>query len=409
MAVKFLSEIIQTIRDRGDFRNPIKFSDAIITKEAQAAFAELYQMIGKTNEGYFDTYATATTRASIPFVALPSDNWIVRAIDIIDSAGCATALRQVGIDQRNRYGVTAGKPCEYRLTSRGADLYPTPDQAYTLRILYTPSAPVLSVPTLVGSSAATFDDVTATVSTPDGVVAGDTMLIFVVGGTVDVLPDGWHDVLDLTSANVITMEVLRRTADGTESTTYDVVVDGSCAVVMLVYRNIDPTADIVDSAIVDVSGSRTFPCPTLTLESTTDLYIGITTTTDGDSATFANPFATIERIDATITAGSDHGISVFDLQPGAIGSTGTNTSIASTARDGVAASIAMKVNPFRDFVNGWEEYIVYGALVRLSGEEEVRRIDWLEQLGAARAMATSGATGRRSAEPQLIPLLDDGW
>ncbi len=402
MAVKFLSEIIQTIRDRGDFRNPTKFTDAIITKEAQAAFAELYQLIAGVQEGYFDIYATLTTRATADFVALPSDGWRVRAIDILDSAGCPDPLDQVGIDQRNNYGIVRAKPEAYRLTQRGIDLYPPPDAAYSLRVLYTPSAPNLSTPVFVGSSEAAFASLTATVTTPSGVLAGDTMLIVVVGGTVTSVPAGWHSVLTLTSTALVKCTVLRRTADGAEDTTYAVVTSVACGVTMLAYRNLDPTADIVDSAITDVTASVTYPCQSLTLEAVSDLYLGITSTTNG-VASFAPPFASVERVD------DDTKIAAFDLQPGAIGATGAKTALASAARTGAAVALALKVNPGRDYLNGWEEYIIYGAMVRLSGEEEAMRGDWKNEQLRARAEAERGATGRRSAEPQLIPLLEDGW
>jgi hypothetical protein len=407
MSTRYLSDLVQTVRDRGDYRNPVKFTDEIITREVQAAFAELYQIITGVNEGYFDTTATLTTTANVAYVALPSDSWRVRAIDRIDSSGCPVLLDQVGIDQRNRYGITASCPVAYRLTARGVDLYPTPDQAYTLRLLYTPSAPDLRAPVYVGSSTATFVGVptTGTVTTPSGVAAGDTMLIIVAGASVITVPDGWYSVLTLTSANAVPCTILRRTADGAEANTYDVIVGGTCGMAMLVYRNLDTIADIVDSSISDVTTSRSFACPALTLAATTDLYVGIVASTDS-ATTFSPPFATMERID--VTQGTKR-IATFDVQPGSIGDTGAKTALAVTTRTGIAASIALAVNPSREFYNGWEEYIIYGACIRLSGEEESTRSDWVTLQDRARQMAVSGATGRRSAEPQLIPLMDDGW
>jgi hypothetical protein len=338
-------------------------------------------------------------------VALPSDSWRVRAIDLIDSAGCQIELDQVGIDQRNRYGTIVARPVAYRLTARGIDLYPTPDQAYTLRLLYTPSAPDLRAPTFVGASTATFVSTTGTVTTPSGVAAGDTMLIAVAGAIVTTVPDGWYSVLTLTSTNAVPCTILRRTADGAESSTYDVVAGGTCSMALFVYRNLDTIADIVDSSIADVTASRSFACPALTLDAVTDVYVGIVASTDGDT-TFSPPFATTERIDVTQGA---RRIATFDVQPGALGDTGAKTALAATVHTGIAASIALAVNPSRDFYNGWEEYIVYGACLRLSGEEESSRSDWVTLQDRARQLAVNGATGRRSAEPQLIPLLDDGW
>lgn len=420
MSLKFLSEIIQTIRERGDFRNPIKFTDSIITKEAQAAFGELYQLISETCQGYFDIFTNVVTRSNTDFVALPSDAWIVRAVDILDSSGCPTPLRQVGIEDRNRYGSTRGRPCEYRLTARGVDLYPPPDAAYTLRVLNTPSAPVLSRPVFVGSSTATFDNpedaVIATVTTPSDVIPGDMLLIAVaadgIGSTPPVAPVGFHEVLKIEQGGVREFALFRRIADGTEASIYDVTMadfNFSCCVVLFVYRNIDPNSDVVDSDISEVASSKSFVCPSLEMDATSDLYVGVTWSANGASS-FAQPFGSIERFDQSQSSeelGPPRQIGVFDLQPGVIGDSGTRTSISANALTGFAVSFALKVNPFRDFFNGWDEYIIYGALLRLSSQEESMRGDWQVAQDRARQIAVSGASQRRSAEPQLIPLMDD--
>lgn len=426
MTIRYLSDIVQTVRDRGDYRNPVKFTDEIITREIQASFAELYQLIAGVQEGYFDTYTTLTTRENVAFVALPSDHWRMRALDLIDANGCVYQLDQVGIDQRNRYGTISGRPVAYRLTERGIDLYPTPDSSYTLRLLYTPSAPSLSLPIFVGSSNATFaipddpgDTSDPTLTTPSGVASGDTMLILIATdntGLPESPPDGWYQAAELHSDNEIVLVVLRRTADGSESATYEVVMSGgnvTFGAMMLVYRNLDPIADLVDSAIVDVTSTRSFPCPTLDLDATTDLYVGVAWGQTG-AASFAPPFASAERFDFAQASNpldpvNTRQFTAFDMQPGAVGATGAKTAIAASALTGIAASLAFKVNPFREFFNGWEEYIVYGACIRLSGEEESTRSDWVTLQDRARQLAVGGATGRRSAEPQLIPLMDDVW
>lgn len=143
MSAKSLAEINAIVRFRGDFRSSVRFPDANVNTEIQAAFAELYEAVADTNEGYWDTSATVVTVASTAFVALPSDAWRVRGIDRLDGSDYLE-LDQVGIADRNRFSITPGKPCAYRLTARGADLYPTPDAVYTLRVTYTPTAPVLS-------------------------------------------------------------------------------------------------------------------------------------------------------------------------------------------------------------------------------------------------------------------------
>lgn len=49
----------------------------------------------------------------------------------------------MGLSDRNRYSSSSDEPRAFRLTARGADLLPTPNAIYTLRVTYTPSAPAL--------------------------------------------------------------------------------------------------------------------------------------------------------------------------------------------------------------------------------------------------------------------------
>lgn len=142
MATKTLAQIRSIVRFRGDFRNTVRLPDSAIDVEIQAAFGEGYELVADVNEGYFDTTATLSTVASQGFVALPSNAWRVRALDRLDGEDFC-ALEQVGIKDRNRYGSSRDKPLAYRLTARGADLYPTPDAIYSLRLTHTPTAPTL--------------------------------------------------------------------------------------------------------------------------------------------------------------------------------------------------------------------------------------------------------------------------
>jgi hypothetical protein len=142
---KTLAEITSIIRFRGDMRNTVRFPDANIATEAQAAFAEGYELVVQQNEGFYDTTANVTTSANTAFVALPAGPpvcWIVRAIDRLEGTDYVPVPR-IGVKDRNKYGSTTGKPVAHRLTARGIDLYPTPDAVYTLRVTYTPVAPTL--------------------------------------------------------------------------------------------------------------------------------------------------------------------------------------------------------------------------------------------------------------------------
>lgn len=142
MSLQSLASIISIVRFRGDMRSSIRFPDANLTTEIQAAWAELYQLIAETNQGFWDTTGTATTTAAVDFVALPTGTWIIRKISRLDGSSYVP-IDQIGIDDIDSFSVS-GKPIAFRPTDRGVDLYPTPDAVYTLRFVYTPVAPTLS-------------------------------------------------------------------------------------------------------------------------------------------------------------------------------------------------------------------------------------------------------------------------
>lgn len=142
MSQHSLATIISIIRFRGDMRSTIRFPDANLTTEVQAAWAELYQLIAETNQGYWDDIATGATTAAVAFVALPTGAWSVRKISRLDGT-TYEPMDQIGIDDVDTFSVS-GRPIAFRPTARGVDLYPTPDAVYTLRFVYTPVAPTLS-------------------------------------------------------------------------------------------------------------------------------------------------------------------------------------------------------------------------------------------------------------------------
>lgn len=139
---KALADIRSIVRFRGDLRNTVRFPDADIDKEIQAAFGEGYQIVAQSHEGFYDTDATVSTVIGQAYVAAPTGAWRLLAVDRLDGTEYIPVSR-VGIKDRNRFGSTRGKPEGHRLTARGIDLYPTPDAVYTLRVIYTPVAPTL--------------------------------------------------------------------------------------------------------------------------------------------------------------------------------------------------------------------------------------------------------------------------
>lgn len=132
-----MESILQAIRTRGDYLSSLTFKDSYITREAQAAYAELYELIALTHEGWWDKSSTVSTVAAQNYVALPEDCWRVQAVDILCGSEWRS-LTQVGLKDRNRYQASTAQPEAYRLSARGAELFPTPNAIYTLRVSYTP-------------------------------------------------------------------------------------------------------------------------------------------------------------------------------------------------------------------------------------------------------------------------------
>jgi hypothetical protein len=131
-----------TIRFLGDFQNVRKFPDADLNREIQRKFDRFWAIVDECNEGWWDTEGTVTTVGGQAYIALPADAKTVKGVDRLDGTEYRP-LAQVGISARNRYGSTRNDPVAYRLSARGLELLPTPNAAYTLRVIYTPKPATL--------------------------------------------------------------------------------------------------------------------------------------------------------------------------------------------------------------------------------------------------------------------------
>ncbi len=172
MATITLEAIRDIVRFRGSFENSAKFTDPRLDVEINAAYAELYELMADSNEGFFDTDATTVTVAAQAYVDLPADFWRLRAVDVLVS-GRYRELVQVGIDDRNKYQSTTGCPEAYRTAAGGARgrlvLYPPPAAVETLRITYTPTVTPLE---------ADDDEIEAYNDWSDYVVAGTLLRLY---------------------------------------------------------------------------------------------------------------------------------------------------------------------------------------------------------------------------------------
>jgi len=131
-----------SIRFLGDFQNVRRFPDADLNREIQRKFDRFWSIVDDANEGWWDTEGTVTTVSGQAYIALPTDAKTVKAVDRLDGTE-HREMAQVGINARNRYGSTQGEPVAYRLSARGLELLPTPNAAYTLRVIYTPKPATL--------------------------------------------------------------------------------------------------------------------------------------------------------------------------------------------------------------------------------------------------------------------------
>lgn len=137
------AQLRSTIRLRGDYTNVRRFPEAHLNTEIQTAFGHFWRIVDEARQGWWDTEDTVTTTASTAYVALPSNAKVVKGVDRLDG-GEYVEMPQVGLDARHRLSSGTGKPVAHRLSSRGIELYPTPNSAYTIRVMFSPKAPQLA-------------------------------------------------------------------------------------------------------------------------------------------------------------------------------------------------------------------------------------------------------------------------
>jgi hypothetical protein len=137
------AQIRATIRTRGDYTNVRRFKNEDLNTEIQTAFNHFWRIVDEARQGWWDTTDTVTTVAAQEYIALPTNAKVVKGVDRLDG-GEWIELAQVGIDARNRFGTSTGKPVAFRLSGRGLELHQTPDAAYTLRVMFSPKPPLLT-------------------------------------------------------------------------------------------------------------------------------------------------------------------------------------------------------------------------------------------------------------------------
>lgn len=132
-----------TVRLRGDYTNVRRFPETYLNTEIQTAFGHFWRIVDEAHQGWWDTEGTVTTTSGVAFVAPPTEAKVVKGVDRLDG-GEYIEMPQVGLEARNRFGTTTGKPVAHRLSMRGIELHPPPNAVYTLRVMFTPRPPILT-------------------------------------------------------------------------------------------------------------------------------------------------------------------------------------------------------------------------------------------------------------------------
>jgi hypothetical protein len=193
-----------------------------------------------------------------------------------------------------------------------------------------------------------------TIICPTTVQPGDVLLFiaasdFFLVNTTDLdtarLPSGWSSLGVVTDGVFgACINVVRKTATVSESGTYKFFLKGTGTRswgVLAAFRGLDANAAVVGALAMTTQGGGTaFTCPSQTLTTYSDLYLGIAFASAG--VTFTPPATSRELVDAQISSiGVTRSFEIFVVQPEVTGATGTKISTASGAASGIAASIAL--------------------------------------------------------------------
>lgn len=209
----------------------------------------------------------------------------------------------------------------------------------------------------VGASAAVASrSSTITLTTPTGTRVGDLILFFAWSGetndsnlTTAAPPAGWSLWSRIDTATRQMAALLRRVATDNEpvSHVFPMTATGSgfaVVGVLATYRGLDASTALVASAVLDITAATaSFSCPSLTLTSYSDLYLGFAA--DHGATTVATPPAgSVERVDTIAPVGAAH-VALIELRALKTGATGTQTVALSDAQTGVAVAYALRAAP----------------------------------------------------------------
>lgn len=206
--------------------------------------------------------------------------------------------------------------------------------------------PAQFIAKVAGSWTAATDLVTF--ATPTIARPGDQLLAVIACDTlVDDLVEGqdWETIGILTAGTARAL-VVRHICAGDEPASLSLQLDSVPSwslSVLLVYRDLDDTAALVGNTASLITTSTNFQCPSQTLTTYSDLYLGIVIVTSA-AVSVTEPAGTTERHDGT-AGGVSKELEIFELLTEVTGATGSKTATTVAPQTGMAASIALKAKP----------------------------------------------------------------
>ena len=146
-----LAEIKTRSREMADQDNSTFVSNSELLSYINASYAELYDILVSRNEDYYTISTELTVTSGNSSVALPSDFYKLRGVDIqLDSAGNWSALPKFNFNNRNIRNANVSRllsgqfNVSYRIVKDSLNFVPTDSASGTYRLWYIPAYSTLS-------------------------------------------------------------------------------------------------------------------------------------------------------------------------------------------------------------------------------------------------------------------------
>lgn len=138
MKVTTLGDMRDRVKFLGDFPNSRKFTVAILNREINNSIEDTYNLLLAARPDYYlleQTPAPSTTPNS-DTVALAPNFYRLRKVEINFGEPRYRRLDLLNLNETHKVTVTALRPRWYRFQGSTLRLYPTPTQAWQMRIFY---------------------------------------------------------------------------------------------------------------------------------------------------------------------------------------------------------------------------------------------------------------------------------